>query len=180
MIYLIQAEGVGHVKIGFVTGNSASGRFAELQVGSSVPLRLLGTLPGGRDKERELHQRFKHARVRGEWFKPSRELLMLCTATGCPAFDRLAALEPRLRALLAEARCHHGRGGPDFCANEVWYGRGVLRLKERLCKLVGSDRLKPPAELATSEAYDVAYDMIYDALPDCGHEGLCQRVNAGL
>jgi hypothetical protein len=50
-------------------------------------------------------------------------------------FDDLVKLEPRLQALLDEAKAPAGRRGKRFCANAVFYGQGGL--KERLVKLVG-------------------------------------------
>jgi hypothetical protein len=76
MIYLIQAEGVGHIKIGFTDGDPMV-RLAMLQTGSPVVLRLLGTLPGDETAEKNLHRQFASARVHGEWFKPVAELLAL-------------------------------------------------------------------------------------------------------
>ncbi len=75
MIYFIQAEGVGHIKIGFTDGIGAEGRLAELQVGSPVRLNLLGTLPGDKSTEMDLHRRFSFAHLHGEWFKSCPELL---------------------------------------------------------------------------------------------------------
>lgn len=77
MIYFAQAEGVGHIKIGFTDGQDAGDRLASLQTGSPVPLRLLGTIPGSIEGEKDLHRRFAAARVCGEWFKPVPALLAL-------------------------------------------------------------------------------------------------------
>ncbi len=77
MIYFVQAEGVGNIKIGFTDSVDASDRLSTLQTGSPVPLRLLGTIPGTMDDEKDLHRRFASARVVGEWFKPVSELLAL-------------------------------------------------------------------------------------------------------
>lgn len=75
MIYFIQAEGVGAIKIGFVEGDDPAKRLSDLQVGSPCKLSLLGTLPGGRDTEGELHRKFAWAHSHGEWFRPVPELL---------------------------------------------------------------------------------------------------------
>src|SRR5437764_1430140 len=93
-------------------------------------------------------------------------------------FRKLAALEPGLDSLLAEARSYHRTAGqtPNFCANAVWYGYPGHEpgLKRRLMQFVGHVR-GGDGVLATSEAYDVAYHTIYQALPDCRHEyGFCQ------
>lgn len=74
MIYFIQDTSVLNIKIGF-TGGNPEDRRAALQTGSPIGLVLLGTTPGGKEKEAELHQRFASARVHGEWFKPVPELL---------------------------------------------------------------------------------------------------------
>jgi hypothetical protein len=67
------------------------------------------------------------------------------------------------------------RDDENFCANEVWYGKGHDGgVRERVSRLVGWDR-RPDPVLGTEEAYDVAYDALYEELPDCKHsEGLCR------
>lgn len=77
MIYFIQADGIGHIKIGFTDGEDASSRLATLQTGSPVPLRVLHTMPGTLEDEKNLHRRFASAGVGGEWFKPTSEMLAL-------------------------------------------------------------------------------------------------------
>ena len=54
------------MKIGWA--RSVAKRLGELQIGSPVKLRLLLAMPGSRAREAELHERFAHARLRGEWF----------------------------------------------------------------------------------------------------------------
>lgn len=77
MIYFIQATGIGHIKIGYTDADDALIRLASLQIGSPVPLKLLGTIPGSLEDEKDLHRRFGSARVTGEWFKAVPELLAL-------------------------------------------------------------------------------------------------------
>ena len=38
-------------------------------------LVLWGVVAGGKDEERDLHERFREMNLRGEWFEPGRELL---------------------------------------------------------------------------------------------------------
>jgi len=64
----------GQVKIGW--SRKVSARLAQLQTGSAVPIKLLGTVAGGRALERRLHERFAHLRVAGEWFLDDPELLV--------------------------------------------------------------------------------------------------------
>jgi hypothetical protein len=73
MIYFVQADRVGLIKIGFA--EDPESRLRELQVGSPVRLRLLRAEEGGREREAALHRRFAHARSHGEWFFPVPDLL---------------------------------------------------------------------------------------------------------
>jgi hypothetical protein len=77
MIYFALAESVPAIKIGFVEGDDANGRIAELQVGSPVKLTLLGTIPGTKQDETDLHRRFAALNLHGEWFRPEPELLAI-------------------------------------------------------------------------------------------------------
>lgn len=71
MIYFVQAGlSKGPIKIGYVESLSMmSQRLTALQVGNSEVLSLVTTLPGGMDRERELHAQFAEGRLRGEWFR---------------------------------------------------------------------------------------------------------------
>lgn len=93
MIYFIQAEGVGHIKIGFTDGDDALTRLAMLQTGSPVTLRLIGTMPGTMGDEKDLHRRFAAHRVTGEWFKPVAELLDLIKPTEATVCDGVGISE---------------------------------------------------------------------------------------
>jgi DNA-binding Xre family transcriptional regulator len=69
-IYFIQAGDC--VKIGRAA--NVKQRLSALQIGSHLPLTLLGTLPGNEQQEKDLHASFFHLRVRGEWFQIATEL----------------------------------------------------------------------------------------------------------
>jgi hypothetical protein len=60
------------VKIG--TAVNVTSRFNTLQIGNPDPLCLLGAIPGDEILEKALHRRFKHLRIRGEWFRNTDEL----------------------------------------------------------------------------------------------------------
>lgn len=70
-VYFI-AAGQNRIKIGWA--RNVRRRLKELQIGSHVRLSLLAAIPGGRQREAELHERFEHLRVRGEWFRADPEL----------------------------------------------------------------------------------------------------------
>lgn len=65
-VYFV-ADCSGRVKIG-VTGRDVAERVNALQEGNADPLTLLATMSGGWPLEAELHARFAHYRLRGEWF----------------------------------------------------------------------------------------------------------------
>jgi hypothetical protein len=74
LIYFLQAVGGGPVKIG--TSVNVDVRRKQLEWDYGRSLVLLATLPGGRDEERALHQRFAAHRLgRTEQFRPVPELM---------------------------------------------------------------------------------------------------------
>lgn len=73
IVYFVQVETDGPIKIGFTV--DMAGRFGALQTSSPHALRLLGTVPGDEERERQIHEEFEHLRMQGEWFKPAPELL---------------------------------------------------------------------------------------------------------
>lgn len=72
MVYFVQGEQTGYIKIGMAANVQA--RMRALQQASPDRLRLLGIMRGGSRKEASLHRRFEHARSHGEWFRPTDDL----------------------------------------------------------------------------------------------------------
>lgn len=75
IVYFLRAGKRGPVKVGTTLGSSAKYRMAELQTGNAETLYLLGVVPGGVELEREIHARLADHRMRGEWFKPTAEVM---------------------------------------------------------------------------------------------------------
>lgn len=71
-VYFISDED-GYIKIG--KASNVETRFNQLQTASRQELTVLAVKRGGHVLEGELHERFSHLRVRGEWFKGDEELL---------------------------------------------------------------------------------------------------------
>ena len=91
-VYFIRADcPVGYIKIGIA--NNPKGRLAGMQVHCPYLLRLLATSTGGRKVEKELHRRFHDAHVRGEWFRPTPELLAFIEALPKPLMTDDATVE---------------------------------------------------------------------------------------
>ena len=76
MIYFIEMEKSGFIKIGYTAGN-AERRMAQLQTGQPLKLKLLGTIPGEREGEIGLHREFEEFRINGEWFIPNEYLITI-------------------------------------------------------------------------------------------------------
>jgi hypothetical protein len=89
-------------------------------------------------------------------------------------YAELEERDDRLYALrMAIDFVDHTSGSEDFCANHEWYGRAGF--KATLTNIVGHWATQDDAALRTAAAYDVAYQTLYHRLPDCRHEGMCQR-----
>jgi hypothetical protein len=74
LIYFFQPIAGGPVKIG--SSKDITRRHEQLEAYYGCPLTILGTMPGERDKEREIHERFAHLRLgRTEQFRPTNELM---------------------------------------------------------------------------------------------------------
>jgi transcriptional regulator with XRE-family HTH domain len=70
MIYFIESQGL--VKIGFSMEPSL--RVSKVQSDSPYPCKLIGAMPGSREDEMMVQQRFQRLRYRGEWFRLDHEL----------------------------------------------------------------------------------------------------------
>lgn len=87
MIYFITAREIGRVKIGI--SDNPRRRFASMQTGSPVALKLERACGGSLASEKVLHERFSAYRVIGEWFHLSPEIEA--------HMDTLAAVEMKPR-----------------------------------------------------------------------------------
>lgn len=74
MIYFIQEERTNNIKIGWVKAKPQE-RMRTLQIGTPRKLSLLGCIHGSIVKEKLLQKSFKAYKIRGEWFKPGKDLL---------------------------------------------------------------------------------------------------------
>jgi predicted GIY-YIG superfamily endonuclease len=71
-VYLIRAGNRGAIKIGVAV--NVARRMATMQTGNAFELKLLATIKcKSRDEayilEKQLHEKFKRQRIRGEWFQ---------------------------------------------------------------------------------------------------------------
>jgi hypothetical protein len=67
-VYFVQVGFDGPIKIGVAVDMDK--RMRQLQAGCPYTLFLLAIMPGGREQERELHDRFALYWMHHEWFEP--------------------------------------------------------------------------------------------------------------
>lgn len=79
-VYFIQSGTSGPVKIGL--SRTPTQRVSKLQTGNPRELILRHVIPGDRSVEDGLHDRFKAARIRGEWFGRTYLSVILTFAAG--------------------------------------------------------------------------------------------------
>jgi len=72
-VYFMQDGAEGPIKIGI--GVVPRQRRSGVQTGNPRPVRLIGSIPGGKQLEDQLHARFDHLHIQGEWYQPAQELL---------------------------------------------------------------------------------------------------------
>jgi hypothetical protein len=82
VVYFIRAKDGGPVKIG--SSIHLLLRLKQLQANSPVELELVAATEGSARFEREVHSRFQHCRLHGEWFEPIDELLNFMAEIGLP------------------------------------------------------------------------------------------------
>jgi DNA-binding NtrC family response regulator len=76
MIYFIQSDRPrGPIKIGHTNKFEADSRISALQTGSAFTLSLLCIIQGTIEDEKRLHKKFEHLKIKGEWFRPDKELI---------------------------------------------------------------------------------------------------------
>lgn len=72
-IYFIQVGNDGDIKIGYST--NIKSRMSTLQTSIPVTIKLLGYICGDITIEKELHKKFRIFKVKGEWFKCTKDII---------------------------------------------------------------------------------------------------------
>jgi hypothetical protein len=75
VVYIVGPPGCRKVKIGYASDFAT--RLTSLQIASPEKLIVRALIPGTIDLERDLHKRFAADRIRGEWFRHSKEIAAL-------------------------------------------------------------------------------------------------------
>lgn len=80
VIYFVQVDGAGPIKIGFT--ENLEKRIQGMLTATPGTIKVLATRPGTLAEERVLHQRFAHLRVSREWFRPEEDLITYIRGLG--------------------------------------------------------------------------------------------------
>lgn len=82
VVYFVQAESGGPVKIGRSMGHRLASRLAALQTAHPERLRITRLIAGDAHIEREIHSKLSHLRLRpdGEWFRCDENLARVAHA----------------------------------------------------------------------------------------------------
>lgn len=72
-VYFVQVGESGPIKIG--TATDVARRIQSIQCAHHEPVKVLGVMEGGLKKERDMHGKFAESRIRGEWFKPTSDII---------------------------------------------------------------------------------------------------------
>jgi hypothetical protein len=89
-IYFVQSEHGGEIKIG--RADDVAKRLVGLGTGRPDKLVLLAAAPGTLAQERQLHELFAAARVKGEWFMPTADLMALVADVSARGAEAWAVL----------------------------------------------------------------------------------------
>jgi hypothetical protein len=103
-VYFAQAEArpLSPIKIG--TSMNVQRRLQDLQVGHPFKLVILIVMPGDRSTEVAIHARFASARLEGDWFEPTAELLRFLSHGDHMAGTSAAVMRPAAPDRLLDAR----------------------------------------------------------------------------
>lgn len=133
MIYFIRDTASGDIKIGF-SGNP-SRRLAILQTGHANHLELLGVISGSLTEEQALHERFANSHKRGEWFRPTPDLV-----------DFVAALPPVEKPPSKTQAFWNGHSAADVCRMTGFSSRLLSEIQ------AGKHRPSPEKAIAIQRA----------------------------
>lgn len=146
-VYFIRRSGDGAIKIGY--SRDVARRIGALQTGCPDNLTLAGLMTGGtKADEWNLQQRFRALSIRGEWFKPTPELLEYVGRHPAPEYFNERRLHSRLGQRLSY-RWAAMNDGPYPAP--VPYSLSRLRIPCRIPVKRKGERLSVLLEWATAE-----------------------------
>ena len=91
MIYFIRGKKSGNIKIGY--SKNPTQRKSNLQTAHYEELEFVGIIDGSFKDEAKLHKKFLKSNIRGEWFRPSPEVLAFIGQYQKPSKNVVSSLE---------------------------------------------------------------------------------------
>lgn len=128
--YFVQSVDGGPIKIGYTSQHPES-RLSNLQTGSPVPLRIIGLLPGNR--EREMHERFKRIRKHGEWFSADKSLLAFIAAEAESVCSEYLSVSAKLKL---EGKAVSVAGAAPRSVGPAWFDKVFQNDSDIYCNLI--------------------------------------------
>jgi hypothetical protein len=130
-VYFVRPVGQdGPIKIG--VANVPTKRLAQIMAWSPVDLEILVTVPGNGALERNLHECFAYAHVRGEWFSPVSDLLKgIASLKQGAAVEEAFDLSNRTGSLWKKHPSIMARFTPAYCERQS-YRKRILNARRRL------------------------------------------------
>lgn len=110
MIYFIETQGL--VKIGY--SNDPKRRFQMLATGCPTECTLIAVCEGDMTLEKSIHEKFKHLRLRGEWFAFTPEINGFISAHAVPVAANDEVQEAETAHPLAQYLNANGIGVAEF------------------------------------------------------------------
>lgn len=99
-VYFLRSRDL--IKIGF--SDNVAARVAAQIAANPFGCEYVGYMPGGREVERHLHQKFADHRVRGEWFRENDALTRFIADMAFPALPDARELSPQEALSVEEAK----------------------------------------------------------------------------
>jgi hypothetical protein len=158
-VYFISARELDMVKIGYAFDPIA--RLRHLQTACPIQLTLEGAIPGGFDKEQELHGRYVRARVRGEWFKLTPSIEAEISLSTKPKEFTWAAVRVWRKGLEQKTSAE------EYQRAEALHREREKLLCEQPLVLPVSFRIDPPSEARTARRHSLPVPLTCD-----GHLGV--------
>jgi hypothetical protein len=93
LVYFIRDVGANAIKIG-QTSNLAA-RFQNLKTGTSGELEILGVIIGEVGLESALQEKFRHCKIRNEWYRSEPDLLSFIEKNASPHSQDVRKLSPK-------------------------------------------------------------------------------------
>jgi hypothetical protein len=128
-VYLVRCAVTRAIKIGIA--RVPKERLTTLQTGCPTPLALVGSIPGGRPEEQELHRLFARKRIQGEWFALDEADVLAILECPVPVAPPQPITVGRARAWRSHSDRREAPSAPDEAASRCAERERMVSALER-------------------------------------------------